>query len=137
MSTEDNKSIARQFIERGLNERDLDFVRQIMRADFVDHGPPSAGSGIDGFMALAAMATAAFPDLHVSVEDTIAEGDRVAVRVTVRGTHEGVFLGNISPTGRKAVWTGIDILRIEDGQIAERWSERDIMALMRQLEGKN
>lgn len=134
MTVEQNKAIARQFFVRVINARDLEFARQIVHPDFVDHdAPPPGGRGIDAFFAFAAMVTGAFPDLAVTVEDVIAEADRVAVRVTVRGTHQGVLMGRIQPTGRAAAWTGIDILRIENGQIAERWSQRDIAGLLEQL----
>jgi predicted ester cyclase len=134
MAIEQNREIALQFFERVINARDLGLARQIVHPDFVDHdAPPPGGRGIDAFFAFAAMVTGAFPDLVVTVEDVIAEADRVAVRVTVRGTHQGVLLGRIEPTGRAATWTGIDILRIENGQIAERWSQRDIAGLLEQL----
>lgn len=136
MSVEQNKALARQFYGQVINGRDLKLARSLLRPDFVDHNaPPGTAPGIEGFFAFAAMVTTAFPDLHVEVEDVFAEGDRVAVRVAVGGTHLGTLMGRAEPTGRKATWTGIDIMRMEGGQIAERWSERDILGLMGQLEG--
>jgi hypothetical protein len=79
------------------------------------------------------MVTGAFPDLHVEVHDVFGEGDRVAARLTVSGTHRGVLMGTIQPTGKHAVWEGIDIFRIRDGHIMERWNSRDLLGLMRQL----
>ncbi|MBI4213750.1 MAG: ester cyclase [Chloroflexi bacterium] len=90
-------------------------------------------SGVRGFRALIDMATSAFPDLHVEVHDVLGEGDRVAARLTISGTHRGVFMGTIQPTGTRAVWEGIDIFRLMDGRIFERWNSRDLLGLMTQL----
>lgn len=79
------------------------------------------------------MLTGAFPDLHVQVHDVFGEGDRAAARVTVSGTHRGVFMGAIQPTGKHASWDGIDIFRIKEGLITERWNSRDLLGMMRQL----
>ena len=74
----------------------------------------------------------AFPDLVVTVEDQIAEGDRVVTRWTARGTHGGEFLG-IPPTGKEFTFKGVDIVRIVDGKIVEGWDVPDLFGLMRQL----
>jgi predicted ester cyclase len=75
---------------------------------------------------------AAFPDIHFAVEDLIAEGDRVAARVTMRGTHQGDLMG-IPPTGKQVSWTGIEIDRIKDGKYVESWLNTDDLGLMQQL----
>ncbi len=75
---------------------------------------------------------AAFPDLHVTPEDVIAEGDSVVARLTSRGTHQGEFQG-IPPTGKQITLTGIEVFRIADGTIAERWGEFDFLGLLQQL----
>ena len=74
----------------------------------------------------------AFPDFHVTIEDQIAEGDRVATRWTMRGTHEGEFRG-ISPTGKQITVTGIGIFRFSDGKVVESWDNFDQLGMMRQL----
>lgn len=79
------------------------------------------------------MVSTAFPDVQVNVEEMIAEGDKVVIRLTVTGTHKGVLMGTIQPTGKPATWTGIDILGIKNGKIVERWSQRDLLGLMRQI----
>jgi hypothetical protein len=79
------------------------------------------------------MVAGAFPDLHVHVEDVLGEENKVVVRLSVHGTHEGVLMSDIQPTGKEAKWTGIDILEIEGGKIVGRWSERDLLGMMRQL----
>jgi predicted ester cyclase len=75
---------------------------------------------------------AAFPDLHLSVEDVITEGDRVAFRGVVRGTHQGAFLG-IPPTGKQATIFAFDVVRIEHGKLIEHWGGPDLFTLLLQL----
>ena len=75
---------------------------------------------------------AAFPDFSVTIEDAIAEGDRVAVRVTVRGTHQGALMG-IPPTGKQIAIKAISMWRVTDGRIVERWESADTLGLMQQL----
>lgn len=74
----------------------------------------------------------AFPDLHFTIEDLIAEGDRVVFRVTMRGTHQGMF-GNIAPTGKQVTVTVLDVVRIEQGVFAEQWGGPDLFDLLQQL----
>jgi hypothetical protein len=75
---------------------------------------------------------AAFPDLHIDVEDMIAEGDKVVARVTASGTHQGEFMG-IAPTGNRVEFSAIDIARIAEGKIVEHWSNSDQLGMMQQL----
>jgi len=74
----------------------------------------------------------AFPDLHGTIEDLIAEGDKVVDRMTCEGTHQGMFMG-APPTGKRVKWSFIDINRIVDGKIVEHWAEVDTMGIMQQL----
>ncbi len=74
----------------------------------------------------------AFPDVHMDVEDMIAEGDKVVARVSVSGTHQGEFMG-IDPTGNRVTITGIDILRIVDGKVVEHWGNFDDLGMLQQL----
>ena len=74
----------------------------------------------------------AFPDLHLTIDDLISEGDQVVFRVTVRGTHQGAFMG-ISPTGKSVTVTAIDIARFVNGKIVEHWGQMDSLGLMQQL----
>ncbi|HXF82712.1 MAG TPA: ester cyclase [bacterium] len=127
------KELVRQFYDL-INTGQTARADALIAPDFTDHpGVPGLPPGRDGLLQFVAMARAAFPDLHVAVEDLIAEGDRVAARVVVSGTQRGVFLGAIPPTGKHVTWTGIDLFRIASGRIAERWNERDLLGLMEQL----
>jgi steroid delta-isomerase-like uncharacterized protein len=108
-------------------------LERVMAPDFVDHLAAGQAPGRAGFEEFLKMLAGAFPDIQAQVEDVFSEGDKVAVRLTVTGTHTGLLLGRIPATGKRAAWTGIDILRIENGKIKERWSERNLLSLMRQL----
>jgi predicted ester cyclase len=78
------------------------------------------------------MLWAGFPDVQTTILDTIAEGDKVVFRASTEGTHTGPFMG-IPPTGKRAKWTFVDIMRIADGKLVEEWVETDMMSLMQQL----
>lgn len=132
MSTEQNKTLVREF-EGLINARDLDTALTLFNPDFVDHTPPvGLPSGVEGMCAFFSMQFAAFPDGQVHSEDLIAEGDKVVHRMSGEGTHQGYFLG-IPPTGKRVIWSFIDIWRIEDGLFAEHWVEADMMGVMQQL----
>ena len=133
MSAEDNKALVRRLVEEAINRRNLAVIDQLMTPGYVEHNaPPGTGPGLEGVKQGMATYLAAFPELHVTIEDQVAAGDRVAGRYTTRVTHGGDLFG-IPPTGRSAVYQTFDIVRIEDGRIAERWSVDDMLGLMRQL----
>ena len=129
-----NKSIASQFYSDVINKGDTVLMKLIMPENFIDHNAaPNFPKGIEGFKQFLTMVTTAYPDVQVKVEEMIAEGDKVVVRLSVSGTQTGVLMGNIPPSGKHAVWTGIDILKIENGKITERWSQRDLLGMMKQI----
>lgn len=132
MSIEQNKAIVRNHTEL-TNARDLDGAFAHFSPGFVDHAvSPGMPPGIAGTRLLFNMIFAAFPDLHATIEDIIAEGDKVVDRMTCEGTHQGFFMG-APPTGKRVKWSFIDIHRIADGKIVEHWVETDQMGLMQQL----
>lgn len=129
-----NKYIVGQFYTDVINKGNEDVMKEIVSDNFIDHyASPNHPKGINGFKEFLNMIATAFPDIQVKVEDMIQEGDKMAVRLTIEGTHTGTLMGRIPASGRKAVWTGIDILKIENGKITERWSQRDLLELMRQI----
>lgn len=133
MSTQENKIIARRFYDEVLNKGNMSVADEILALDYLDHGaPPGAPPGPDGFRQFYAMVGSVFPDVHITIEDIIAEGDKVAVRLTVQGTQKGVFRG-FAATGKHAKWTGIDIIRLAGGKMVERWSERDFLGMLQQV----
>lgn len=134
MSTEENKALARRVIEQMFNEGNLDVADELLALDYVDHDPslPEDVHGPEGFKEYVGMYRAAFPDLHVQIEDQIAEGDRVATRWTGTGTHDGELAG-IAPTGKRVTVPGMEIVRIANGKLVEGWEGYDSGTLMRQL----
>ena len=135
-STEQNKAISRRADEELFNDGNLDVADELFAADFLYHDPTSgeAWRGPEGVKRYVRMFRTAFPDLRLTVEDQVAEGDNVAYRWTAHGTHRGELLG-VAPTGRRVTLTGIAIARVVDGKIREMWENTDALGLMRQLGG--
>lgn len=130
------KADAHRFYEhlnRALKSGNLAELDQVIAPDAVDHNPvPGMKQGLEGIKAAFGEVRIAFPDLVVTVEDVIAEGDKAACRVSQRATHRGTFQG-MPATGKQVTQTGIDILRFADGKIVERWGEFDSLGLLAQL----
>jgi steroid delta-isomerase-like uncharacterized protein len=131
MSLEQNKAIVRRFYASAATGALDD---ELIAEDFLYHGPPMLGEvrGRDEFKQILGVFRDAFPNFQTTVEDVIAEEDRVAVRHTHHVTHSGEFAG-IPPTGKAATVPGIEVLRVRDGQIVEFWHMDDFLGLMRQL----
>lgn len=133
-TAESNKTVIRRMFEEVINPGELERAGELMRADFVEHGgAPGQAPGPEGFEQVNSMLRCAFPDLRLTVEEMVAEGDRVAVRFTARGTHQGEFLG-VPASGNRVAWEVISIVRVAGGKIAERWSRSDAVGLRQQLE---
>lgn len=131
-SIAENKRITRRFPDEVVTQGKVDVIDEICAPDIVDHGPFGERHGLEQFKEDAAYLRAAFPDISVTVEDEVAEGDTVAYRVTVRGTHEGEFMG-VEPTDRQFEIQNMVFFRVENGQIAERWVQPDMLGLMEQF----
>jgi steroid delta-isomerase-like uncharacterized protein len=132
VSTEENKQLYRQFVET-LNRGDIDAAGAFFADDYVEHSAaPGLPPGAEGVKIVFRMFRTAFPDVVFTIDDLVAEGDRVATLVTGSGTHEGPFM-EIPATGRRATWVAFGINRYEDGKIREHWGLPDIMGIMRQL----
>lgn len=132
MSAGENKAVVRQLYEDLFNQKNLAALDGVTAPNFVDHDPDNPTADLAGARQYFRMMFAAFPDLRVTVEDMIAEGDTVVARVTVSGTHQGEFLG-IPPGGKQVTITGIDILRLADGKLVEHWGQFDSLGMMQQL----
>jgi predicted ester cyclase len=134
MTAEDNKIIFRRFVEEVINPGKLDRIDELVDPHFVDHYTPvpERASGIEGLKQGFVALRASFPDLRLSIEDMLSEGDKVSFRVMLHGTHRGNFAG-ILPTGKAVAWPALGILRILDGKIRERWLQSDVMRLTQQL----
>jgi predicted ester cyclase len=129
---EENKAIARRIFEV-FNTGNLALADELVAADVIDHQPPPGiESGLAGFKQLVLMLRAGFPDLHVTVEDIIAEGDKVVGRTTIRGSHTGEFMG-MAPTGKQFTMQAIDVMRFAGGKAVEHWGNQDDLGMMQQL----
>ena len=131
MSLEENKAIARRYGEEAFGEGNLAVSDELLSPDYVHHVPGVAPDR-EGRKQLISMLHTAFPDTRLTVEDMVAEGNKVASRWTWVGTHKGKYMG-IAPTGKQVTLTGISIHCIEGGKIVESWDEVDNLGMMQQL----
>lgn len=136
MSEEDpKKTLYRRFVEDIINGGKYELIPEIFDPGYVDHSaPPGAPGGLGGVEAVFRMFRGGFPDVHFDIKSMLAEGDKVATRVSGSGTHDGAFMG-IAPTGKKATWGSHGIFRVADGKIVEHWGQPDILALLAQIGG--
>lgn len=133
MQAQENKELIRQFYTDVYIDWKFEVADTLLSPDFTDHDmPPGMAAGPAGFRQFYDMLRTSFPDLHYSVQQLIAEDDKVVVHWTWHGTHQGEFF-NIPATGRDATTTGIAIYRLADGKIAERWVRPDMLGLISRL----
>ena len=128
--SEENKALARRSWEAPDN---LDIIDEVYAPDLVWHDPGQEIQGTAEAKQFIAMYKSAFPDLSVTVEDEIAEGDKVVTRWTIRGTHQGEIEEFGPPTGRQVEMKSISISRIEEGKIVEEWNSYDNLGVIQQL----
>ena len=136
MSTENNKVQLCRFYEQAWNHKDFSVVDEITDSNYVDHtpgSPPGLPPRPEGFKQLMSGYLAAFPDLQITVEDVIAEADKVAVRWTAQRTQTGSLMG-ISPTGKSVTLTGITFDHLRNGKVVEGWTNLDMLGMLQQLE---
>ena len=133
MSNE-NKAIIRRLIDEVWNQRRLEIVEEIVAPDAVIHSPtvPDLSRGPEGAKQYLRLFWTAFPNLKVTTDDMVAEGDKVALRWSARGTHQGRLMG-IEPTGRQMTITGQAIYQIAAGKIKEDWINADALGMLQQL----
>ena len=133
MTIEENKALVRRFVDEGQSAGNIDAIDELCSPEFVNHSAPSGmPPNREGVKQVTAMFRQAFPDSYFTVEDMIAEGDKVATHKTFHGTHEGEFMG-MPPTGRRVSMELIDIVRISEGRVVEHWSMGDNLGMMQQL----
>ncbi|HKV59025.1 MAG TPA: ester cyclase [Ktedonobacteraceae bacterium] len=133
MPLEENKVRVRQLYEEVFNNKNLAAIDDYFAANVIDHSlPPGAPGGIEGVKLTIGMFAGAFPDMHITVEDLIAEGDRVMARWTLRGTHQGASLG-MPPTGKQFSIPGVSIVRLSGGKSVEQWVIHDQFGMLQQL----
>jgi steroid delta-isomerase-like uncharacterized protein len=134
MSSEQNKTIVRRFVEEPW-KGNLDIVDELTARDYIGHDPanPEPLRGPEGVKEFISTYRAAFPDARITVEQQLAEGDLVATRWTGRGTHEGELMG-IEPTGKQVTVSGLTLSRLVDGKVVEEFQNWDTFGMMRQLD---
>src|SRR5918995_1060567 len=136
MSTEENKALVRREIGELFNRTgDLDVAEEVYAPDFVGHDSTLSEDlhGVEAAKQFAASFRSAFPDLTCTIEDQIAEGDKVATRWRAIGTHNGETEELGPPTGNRMKITGVSIERISEGKVVESWDNYDAMGMMQQL----
>jgi predicted ester cyclase len=132
-TTEDIKALARRLPLEGFNEGKTAAFDEVVAIDANDHlPPPGLPPGREGYKRFIAILHAAFPDIHYTVCEEVAEGDMMMHHTTARGTHRGEFLG-IPPTGRQIRWDEMHILRFANGQAVEHWGNIDQLSILQQL----
>lgn len=136
-SVEDNIDLVRRFYAEIFNGGNLAVADEIIAPGFVEHIPqPLPGThsttGPEAIRSFASMLREAIPDLHVSIDDVIAAGDKVVTRVTWQGTQQGPLFG-ADPTGKSLRFTGIDIVRVEGGKFVEHWGQVDVLGALSEL----
>jgi predicted ester cyclase len=133
MSTEENKAVVRRCVEESNRGKEavMAVIDELYGPGYVWHGP-FGEMDLAGVKQMTPAFYAAFPDMHMTVEDLIAEGDKVVWRYSLRATHQGEFMG-IPPTGKVVTWTAIIISRFAGGKFVEDWENLDLLGLMQQL----
>lgn len=133
MSKEKSKSVVLRFVEEVENQHDISAIEELFSPDFEDHSGISTQPNLKGTKQFFTMFFNAFPDIQVTIHDQTAEGDKVWMRKTFKGTHQGEFMG-IPPTNNTVEINVIDIHRVVDGKITEHWAVADMFGLMQQLD---
>lgn len=131
--SEEKKRVLHRLLD-ALSEAEDAVVDALVSPDFVTHHPrsPDSGRGPESVKYASMLFRRAFPDLRYTIEEMVAEGDRVAMRWVVEGTHTGEYFG-FPPTGKRVVFKGTEIVRFSQGKVAERWVNWDTLGLFQQL----
>ena len=133
MPLDENKTLARRWVEEIWYKGNLSLVDKLLAPDFVfNYAPPETVPDREAYKQAMNMYRDACPDMYYDIKDMIAEGDKVAVRWIGKGTQKGEIMG-IAPTGKEMTVTGISIIRIIGGKIAEEWTEMDMLGALQQL----
>lgn len=128
----ENEQLVRRYLN-AFNERDRETMSELLADDVVEHGAHEELHGAEEIFEFLDAHFETFPDYSGTTDAMVADGDTVAVRYTVSGTHTGEYL-DVEPTGHTVEWTGMAMYRIDDGEIGEIWIESDRLGLLRQLE---
>jgi steroid delta-isomerase-like uncharacterized protein len=133
--SEQNKALARRGLDEVWNQGKLTTIDELTASNATYHDPNVPGgkfTGPEGVKQFVQIYRGAFPDVHITVNDQIAEGDKVVTRWTATGTHKGQLMG-IAPTNKPATVTGCDIARYQNGKVVEAWASYDMFGMLQQL----
>ncbi len=130
---DDNKTVVRRFVDEVFVGGRVNAVDELLAPDFEPHTWPSVEPGRDSFKAAMSRMAESLSDVSKTIDDLVAEGDRVAVRLTSHAVHTGDFMG-IPASGKAYTISEIHIFRVVDGQIAEHWHVADLLGMLRQLD---
>jgi len=137
MTAQENTALVRRYLDEAFNKRNIAILDEVVAADHAHHSaPPDRSPGIEGVREFVRAVHAEWPDLRVTIEDQVAEGDKVVTRWTVQGTNTQPVttpFGSIAPTGKQISMTGMDIHRVDGGKVVETWSDADYLGLMLQI----
>ena len=132
MSTEENKALYWRIYDNILNKRNLSIIDEVVVPNYVYHEPHNPMNGPDELKQGMSMFLTAFPDMQFTIEEMVAEGDKVVKRWKAVATHKGELMG-IPPTGNQVTMTGMSMARFADGKLAEEWEAMDMFGLMQQI----
>jgi steroid delta-isomerase-like uncharacterized protein len=132
MSVEQNKAIIRRVFEEVINQDKSQIINELIAPSYVNHDMPAPVPGPEGFKMVVGLFRAAFPDLHVTLEDVLGEESKVVTRGYFTGTHKGDFNG-IPATGKTVKASYVDMWRVENGKAVENWVQMDMIGLLQQL----
>ncbi len=132
MGPDDNKAIVRRFIEQAFNVGNVPVIDELVADNYVNHAGKTEVRGPEGMKQFVTTYRTAFPDYACTIDDQVAEGDKVVTRWTARGTQRGELMG-IPPTGKHITLSGVVIDRIANGKLVETWLHADVLEMMQQL----
>jgi steroid delta-isomerase-like uncharacterized protein len=133
MTAENNKAVMQRFVEF-INTASEKLAEELIAPDAIFHVPgrPEPMRGPAGYLAIIAMMRSGFPDIQWTLEELVAEGDKVAARFTMRGTHRGVFFG-VPPTEKTILVQAMNLYRLSNGKIVEERGQPDLLGLLQQI----
>jgi len=132
MGSQENKVIVRRFIDEIFVKGNADAATKLVTPDFTPHSWPTVPPGVDALKQAIKRVHAALSDVSMKIEDMIAEEDKVAVRLTAHGKHQGDFMG-LAASGKEYTISETHIFHLQDGKISQHWRDADMLGLMRQL----
>src|SRR5579863_615042 len=132
MDRTDIGTLVRRWTQEAMAEGHLDAFHELLAGDVIDRSGPTPVVGVESFKARAGAVRAEFADIHIVVDDLIVDGDAIAWRWALTGTHVGPFAG-LAPTGRRATLRGVNFQRLEGDRVAEHWTLVDVFGALQSL----